>query len=113
MNHDIILMVETYGSGKMIADSLAYNFHLIASKNTPDDAKNINLSIRSKFPLGERFDFYNQFNIGGIEIMLDLTLEAIASKIIKEPFNNDVIINGKSFMYPSDHGLVFTTFSIK
>jgi exonuclease III len=39
-------------------------------------------------------------------------LEAVESIIIKEPFNNDVIINDKSFMYPSDHGLVYTTFRL-
>lgn len=71
LNPDIILMVETYGSGKMIADSLGYNFHLIAPENTAPDAKHINLSIISRFPLGERFDFYNHFNIGGIEVFPD------------------------------------------
>ena len=71
LSPDIVLMVETYGSGKMIADSLGYNFHLIAPKNTPEDAKNINLSIMSKFPLGKRFDFYRHFNIGGIEVILN------------------------------------------
>ncbi|ULT25857.1 hypothetical protein KUH03_02380 [Sphingobacterium sp. E70] len=30
INPDVILMVETYGSGKEIADSLGYNFHLVA-----------------------------------------------------------------------------------
>jgi endonuclease/exonuclease/phosphatase family metal-dependent hydrolase len=252
LSPDIVLMVETYGSGKMIADSLGYNFHLIAPEDTPEDAKNINLSIMSKFPFGNRFDFYRHFNIGGIEIMLNDTthinafsiwlnyqpwvddpttlnktpeelieweksgtrlaeldtilkglkpfiekskqfplivggdfniwsdldwqedtrlihndlvvdwwttstmaekgfidsyrevhpntneypgitwdmadkkdehridfifyqgdkLEAVESIIIKEPFNKDVIINDKSFMYPSDHGLVYTTFRI-
>lgn len=68
---DIILMVETYGSGKMIADSLGYNFHLIASENTAPDDERINLSIMSRFPTGKRFDFYNYFNIGGIEVFLD------------------------------------------
>lgn len=70
-NPDIILMVETYGSGKMIADSLGYNFHLIAPEETPLDDKSTNLSIFSKFPFGERIDFYNPFNIGGIEIFLN------------------------------------------
>lgn len=53
---DVILMVETYGSGKRIADSLGYNFHLIAEEGTALDDKNINLSIFSKFPFGERID---------------------------------------------------------
>ena len=253
LNPDIVLMVETYGSGKMIADSLGYNFHLIAPENTTPDDKRINLSIMSRFPLGERFDFYNHFNVGGIEVFLNdstkihaftiwlnyrpweddplmlnktpeelieweksgtreaevntilkglqpflgkadeiplilggdfniwshldwqeetkelhdgLTvdwwttsmfekaglkdsyrevhpnakkhpgitwdqpgkkdehridyifykgekLEAITSKILKRPVNDKIIINGKEFMYPSDHGLVFTKFKLK
>lgn len=36
---DVILMVETYGSGKRIADSLGYNFHLIAEEGTALDDK--------------------------------------------------------------------------
>lgn len=252
LSPDIVLMVETYGSGKMIADSLGYNFHLVAPENTPEDAEHINLSIMSKFPFGNRYDFYRHFNIGGVEILvndttrinafsiwlnyqpwvddpgtLNLTpeelidweisgtrfaelntilkglepfieksqqtplivggdfniwshldwqedtrsihndlvvdwwttstmeekgfidsyrevhpdtnefpgitwdmagkkdehridyifyqgdkLEAVESVIMKEPFNKDVIINDKSFMYPSDHGLVYTTYRI-
>jgi len=64
-------MVETYGSGKMIADSLNYNFHLVADENTAINAPCVNLSVLSRFPLGERFDFYNYFNIGGIEVFLN------------------------------------------
>ncbi len=70
LNPDIVLMVETYGSGKMIADSLNYNFHLVADENTAINAPCVNLSVLSRFPLGERFDFYNHFNIGGIEVFL-------------------------------------------
>ena len=33
INPDIILMVETYGSGPFIANYLNYNFHLIALEN--------------------------------------------------------------------------------
>ena len=43
-------MVETYGSGKDIADALGYNFHLIAPKGTALNDKGTNLSIFSKFP---------------------------------------------------------------
>ncbi len=68
LDPDIVLMIETYGAGEMIADSLNYNFHLIAPEGTALDNPNINLSIMSKFPFGERFDFYRYFNIGGIEI---------------------------------------------
>ncbi len=34
INPDIILMVETYGSGPYISNELGYNFHLIASEDT-------------------------------------------------------------------------------
>jgi hypothetical protein len=80
-NPDIILMVETYGSGKIIADSLNYNFHLIAPENTPLDDESINLSIFSRFPLGKRFDFYNHFNIGGIEVLINDTTKINAFSI--------------------------------
>jgi len=65
---DVVLMIETYGSGKRIANTLGYNFHLIAKPGTADNDPSINLSILSRFPLGERIDFYNYFNIGGMEI---------------------------------------------
>ncbi|MDT0553071.1 endonuclease/exonuclease/phosphatase family protein [Urechidicola vernalis] len=68
INPDIILMVETYGSGKKIAESLGYNFHLIAKEGTVLDDKRINLSIYSKFPFGERIDTENSFYLGGREI---------------------------------------------
>lgn len=68
---DIILMVETYGSGKMIADSLGYHFHLIAPEGTAPDNKNINLSIFSKYPFGDRIDTEYPFYLGGREIMID------------------------------------------
>lgn len=71
LSPDIILMVETYGSGKRIADSLGYYFHLIADEDTAPDDRRISLSVFSRFPLGKRIDFYNEFNIGGIEVLLD------------------------------------------
>ncbi|MEA1877374.1 MAG: endonuclease/exonuclease/phosphatase family protein [Bacteroidota bacterium] len=57
---DIICMVETYGSGPIIADSLGYYFYLRSS----------NLSIMSKFPIGETIDMFRPFNYGGAEILL-------------------------------------------
>lgn len=71
VNPDIVLMIETYGSGKMIADALGYDFHLIDKPGTPPDNPHTNLSVFSRFPLGERADFYNYFNVGGIEVMLN------------------------------------------
>ena len=67
---DIILMVETYGSGKAIADSLGYNFHLIAEEGAALDDKRVNLSIFSKFPFGERIDTDYPFFLGGREILV-------------------------------------------
>tara|TARA_R110002049_G_scaffold4504_1_gene31295 strand:+ start:10795 stop:11715 length:921 start_codon:yes stop_codon:yes gene_type:complete len=71
INPDVILMVETYGSGKMIADSLGYNFHLIAPEGTALNDKGVNLSIFSKFPFGERIDTNFPFYLGGREILID------------------------------------------
>lgn len=68
---DVILMVETYGSGLSIAQALGYNFHLIASEGTPLDDKTVNLSIFSKYPLGKRIDTEYPFYLGGIEILID------------------------------------------
>lgn len=67
---DVILMVETYGSGLSIAQSLDYNFHLIASEDTPLDDKNVNLSIFSKYPFGDRIDTEYPFYLGGIEVLI-------------------------------------------
>ena len=47
INPDVILMVETYGSGPFIADYVGYNFHLIASEETPLNDTSVNLSIYS------------------------------------------------------------------
>lgn len=68
---DVVLMVETYGSGQRIADSLGYHFHLIAPEGTPLDDKGTNLSIFSKFPFGERIDTAHPFYLGGREILVD------------------------------------------
>lgn len=70
INPDIILMVETYGSGKLIAESLGYNFHLIAKEGTALDNKNVNLSIFSKYPFGERIDTKYPFYLGGREVII-------------------------------------------
>lgn len=68
---NIILMVETYGSGKMIADALGYNFHLIAPEGTALDNKGTNLSIFSKFPFGNRIDTDHPFYLGGREVIIN------------------------------------------
>ena len=63
---DVILMVETYGSAPMVADSLGYNYHLISS----------NLCIYSRYPIIKTYEFPDQiatFNFGGVEIDMDGT----------------------------------------
>lgn len=71
INPDVILMVETYGSGKTIANALGYNFHLIAPEGTSLDDKKVNLSIMSKYPFGKRIDTEHPFYLGGREILID------------------------------------------
>lgn len=59
-NADIIGLIETYGSGEIIADSLGYYFYLISS----------NLSIMSKYPITETFKAFRAFNFGGARLDL-------------------------------------------
>jgi hypothetical protein len=68
LDPDIILMVETYGSGKEMADSLGMNFHLVAREGTPLDHQSVNLSIFSRFPFGKRLDTEFPFYLGGREV---------------------------------------------
>lgn len=98
LDPDIVILVETYGSGKMIADALGYHFHLIAPENTPPDDKRTNLSIMSRFPLGKRFDFYNPFNIGGIEVFINPTdrVNVFAVWMNYQPWEDDPASLGKS-----------------
>lgn len=70
INPDVLLMVETYGSGPAIADRLGYHFHLIAPKGTRPDDKNVNLSIFSRYPFGQRIDTDYPFYLGGREILI-------------------------------------------
>lgn len=71
INPDIILMVETYGSGKDIADALGYNFHLVAPEGTALNDKGTNLSIYSKYPFGKRIDTKYPFYLGGREVIIN------------------------------------------
>jgi len=57
---DVVGLIETYGSGEIIADSLGYYFYLISS----------NLSIMSRFPIKETIKAFRSFNFGGV--VLDL-----------------------------------------
>lgn len=57
---DVIALIETYGSGEIIADALGYHFYLISS----------NLSIMSRFPINKTIKAFRPFNFGGAEIDL-------------------------------------------
>lgn len=52
---DIIGLIETYGSGAVIADALGYYYYLISS----------NLSIMSRYPIKEVMKLYHSFKAGG------------------------------------------------
>ncbi|MDB4286330.1 endonuclease/exonuclease/phosphatase family protein, partial [bacterium] len=66
-NADVIGMIETYGSGAIIADALGYHFYLISS----------NLSIMSRFPITETIQAFRPFNFGGAKIRLSNNQEMI------------------------------------
>ena len=57
---DIVGLIETYGSGEEIADSLGYYFYLISS----------NLSIMSRYPILETVKAFKPFNFGGAKLHL-------------------------------------------
>lgn len=94
---DVILMVETYGSGPTIAQSLGYNFHLIATKGTALDDESVNLSIFSKYPFGERVDTPYPFYLGGIEILIHgKTIRFFSNWFHYLPWNDQPEKMGKS-----------------
>lgn len=64
---DVIGLIETYGSGAIIADSLGYYFYLISS----------NLSIMSRFPIRATIQAFRPFNLGGARIDVDEGREII------------------------------------
>jgi endonuclease/exonuclease/phosphatase family metal-dependent hydrolase len=59
-NADIVGLIETYGSGEVIADSLGYYFYLISS----------NLSVMSRYPITETITSDKPFNFGGVKLKL-------------------------------------------
>ncbi len=94
---DIILMVETYGSGPYIANELGYNFHLVASEGTSLDNKSVNLSVFSKFPFGERIDTDYPFFLGGSEIIIDgIKMRFLSNWFHYLPWNNEPEKMGKT-----------------
>jgi len=94
---DVVMMVETYGSGKLIAETLGYNFHLIAPEGTPLDDKSVNLSIYSKYPFGKRIDTEHPFYLGGREILVDgKKINVFSNWFYYLPWNNEPEKMGKS-----------------
>lgn len=59
-NAAIYILQETYASGEVIADALGYQLYLISS----------NLSIISKYPIGQTYRVFKPFNCGGAAICL-------------------------------------------
>jgi len=55
---DVVTLIETYGSGEIIADSLGYYFYLISS----------NLSIMSRFPIIETHRVFRASRCGGVTL---------------------------------------------
>lgn len=66
-NADVITLIETYGSGEVIADALGYYFYLISS----------NLSIMSRYPIKETIKAFKPFNFGGVVLQLDAEKEIV------------------------------------
>ena len=97
INPDIVLMVETYGSGPYIAKKSGYNFHLVAKEGTALDDKSVNLSIYSKFPFGERIDTDYPFFLGGIEIFINnKKVRFFSNWFHYQPWNNKPEDMGKT-----------------
>lgn len=59
-NVDVIGLIETYGSGEIIADALGYYFYLVST----------NLSIMSRYPISETIKAFKPFNFGGVKLKL-------------------------------------------
>lgn len=64
---DVIGLIETYGSGAIIADSLGYYYYLISS----------NLSIMSRYPITETINAFKPFNFGGAKLKISPTKNLI------------------------------------
>ncbi len=66
-NPDVVTLIETYGSGEVIADALGYHFYLISS----------NLCIMSRFPIKETIKAFKAFNFGGVVLQVDKEKEVV------------------------------------
>lgn len=85
---DVIGMIETYGSGAIIADALGYYFYLRSS----------NLSIMSKYPINETYDLYDSFNCSGanLQISRTQTINYINLWLDYRPITNEQLLNNES-----------------
>lgn len=85
---DVIGMIETYGSGAIIADALGYYFYLRSS----------NLSIMSKYPIKETYDLFDSFNCSGasLQISRTQTINYINLWLDYRPITNDQLLNNES-----------------
>lgn len=82
-NPDVIGMVETYGSGAIIADALGYYFYLRSS----------NLSIMSRYPITDTYDLYDSFNCSAatLQISPSQQINYINLWLDYRPITNDQI----------------------
>lgn len=85
---DVIGMIETYGSGAIIADALGYYFYLRSS----------NLSIMSKYPIKETYDLFDSFNCSGasLQVSRTQTINYINLWLDYRPITNDQLLNHES-----------------
>lgn len=85
---DVIGMIETYGSGAIIADALGYYFYLCSS----------NLSIMSKYPIKEIYNLFDSFNCSGasLQVSRTQTINYINLWLDYRPITNDQLLNNES-----------------
>lgn len=85
---DVIGMIETYGSGAIIADALGYYFYLRSS----------NLSIMSKYPIKETYDLFDTFNCSGasLQVSRTQTINYFNIWLDYRPITNDQLLANES-----------------
>ena len=91
----IVTLQEDLGSGEYLADKLGYYFY----------RRSHNLSLLSKYPLGNSFNIYRPINTGGIEVLLNEEKKIVVCPIwlsfkpnikgllMNESSSNDTIIS--------------------
>lgn len=97
-NSDVIGLIETYGSGAVIADSLGYYYYLIST----------NLSIMSRYPITETITAFKPFNFGGVNLKISPTKNLIffdtwlhykpvySANVVKKNFSSKDLIAAES-----------------